>query len=378
MFVKSNIVAVHLFNDFSGSPKVLSTVIKNLVKRGYEVDLITSGGSEGALSLLPVNYKWVTYRFFQSGGVRLMAYFWSQLIIFMKIWAYPPSSVTVYVNTLLPFGAAIAARLRKQHLVYHLHETSLKPLLLKKFLKWVVSCCADHVVYVSHFLAKEERIEGVPGHVAYNALSAEFINKAKPGAKKKGVFNVLMLCSLKAYKGVEEFISLCNKLPHLRFELVLNADREIIDSYFKERNLPKNLFIYSSQKDVTPFYRRANLVLNLSKPDQWKETFGLTLLEGMQYGLPVIAPPAGGPCEIVVSSLNGYLIHPSNQPKLIEAIHRLSVDRELYQSMSHQALRTASSFTEKAMMRPILKCLKESENKLDMERYFDEIKTGAC
>ena len=377
MFVKPKIVAVHLFNDFSGSPRVLSTVIKNLVEEGYKVDLITSNGKEGALSQLPVNYGWINYRFFQSRILRLIAYFWSQLAVFIKILTYPPATVTVYVNTLLPFGAAIAAHLRNQQLIYHLHETSLKPLLLKRFLKWVASHCADNVIYVSSFLAKEEKIQGVPGYVAYNALPKEFINRAKPGNKIKGVFNVLMLCSLKAYKGVEEFIMLCKGLPHLTFKLVLNADEDTVARYFKAHDLPRNLFIYSSQKDVIPFYERAHLVLNLSKPEQWKETFGLTLLEGMHYGLPVIAPPAGGPCEIVVSSLNGYLIHPADQPKLIEAIHRLSINRELYQEMSHQALKTAGNFTEKAMMKPILKCLKESKNKLDEEKCFDEINARA-
>ena len=39
-----NIVCFHLFNDYSGSPQVLRTVIEGLLERGYHVDLVTSRG----------------------------------------------------------------------------------------------------------------------------------------------------------------------------------------------------------------------------------------------------------------------------------------------------------------------------------------------
>ena len=37
-----HIVCFHLYNDYSGSPKVLKTVLESLLKKGYEVDLVTS------------------------------------------------------------------------------------------------------------------------------------------------------------------------------------------------------------------------------------------------------------------------------------------------------------------------------------------------
>jgi hypothetical protein len=39
-----NIVCFHLFNDFSGSPQVLRTVVEGLLDKGYSIDLITSRG----------------------------------------------------------------------------------------------------------------------------------------------------------------------------------------------------------------------------------------------------------------------------------------------------------------------------------------------
>jgi len=56
------IVCAHLFNDYSGSPLVLSTAIKGFLKNGLEVDVITSAANEGFLSKLKVNYRDNNYK----------------------------------------------------------------------------------------------------------------------------------------------------------------------------------------------------------------------------------------------------------------------------------------------------------------------------
>ena len=41
---KKCIVCFHLFNDYSGSPKVLNMVLKGLLGKGKKVELVTSKG----------------------------------------------------------------------------------------------------------------------------------------------------------------------------------------------------------------------------------------------------------------------------------------------------------------------------------------------
>ena len=36
-----HIICFHLFNDYSGSPKVLKTVLEGLLRKSYRVDLVT-------------------------------------------------------------------------------------------------------------------------------------------------------------------------------------------------------------------------------------------------------------------------------------------------------------------------------------------------
>ena len=343
------IVCVHLLNDYSGSPLVLSTVAKSLVKKGMNVEIITSGNGSGFLSGLEgVRYRFFSYRFFDNKVLRLLMLLWSQAVLFFKIIQYVREDVVIYVNTLLPFGAALAGRLLGKRVVYHLHETTVNPPVLKRFLKTVAANCATEAVYVSRFLMEAEPLKGVSSSVIYNCLSADFTEKAGQFLRhpvKTDPFTILMLCSLKEYKGVNEFVKLAGALPACCFVLVLNSTRADIHAFFKGMDLPENLVIFPSQSDVHSFYREAHLVLNLSHPEKWVETFGMTLLEAMSYGLPVIAPPVGGPAELVEDGFNGYKIDQRLLSVLTGKLQEIAGNPELYRKLSDNALQFSKRFT---------------------------------
>ena len=357
--MKKKIICVHLFNDYSGSPLVLSTAIKNLAAAGSPVEVITSRNSQGFLSdLQDVKYRLFTYRFFENKLLRLMMLLWSQCAIFFKILKYYRQDVVIYVNTLLPFGAALAGKLLGKKVVYHLHETTVNPPVLKKILKKTATVCASEAIYVSHFLKQEERLENVPSRVIYNCLSKDFTEKAAryhlAALPQTGPFTSLMLCSLKEYKGVNEFVKLSEMLPEYRFVLVLNSTQEAIREFFTSQKLPENLVVFPAQTDVHSFYQEANLVLNLSHPEKWVETFGMTLLEAMNYGLPVIAPPVGGPAELVEDGFNGFKIDQRSLELIAEKIRELAENKNTYERLSANAVQYAERFKERRFASQIL------------------------
>ena len=348
---KKKIVCVHLLNDFSGSPLILSMVIKGLVQGGYDVDLITSSETKGFLSDLPVNYKYVKYRFHENKLIRLFRFFKSQAVLFFMIAGYASKNITVYINTLLPFGAALGAKATGKKVIYHIHESYIQPASLKKFLRTIAAKTADSAVYVSNYLLNEEQLPGVKNTVIYNALPDEFATKAAANLHHvtRDKFTVLMVSSLKEYKGIKYFAELAAKMPQLQFELVLNATKQEIDLFFRDTQIVNNLKLFPAQKDVHPFYQRASLVVNLSVPNLCKETFGMTLLEGMCYGLPVIAPPAGGPIEVVRDGINGYCIDVRNGDRMQESIMEIHNNDKLRKNLSAGALATAELFEESAL-----------------------------
>jgi glycosyltransferase involved in cell wall biosynthesis len=357
---RKHIVFVHLLNDYSGSPLVLSQVLHLPAVAGCDRTLYTSGrGNTGFLSGIEgVEYKYFWYKWASNPWLRLINYTISQLLLFFKMLQYWRKDTTIYVNTLLPFGAALAGRLMGKNVIYHVHETSMRPALLKKFLRGVARFTATKVIHVSKYLAATEAFSGISNEVVYNTLSPQFVAAAKQAADtEQHPFRVLMLCSLKRYKGVDEFVSLARRMPKISFELVLNATGAEIAAWPSLLLPPLNLTVHPAQRNVHPFYQRASLLINLSHPDEWVETFGMTVLEGMQYRLPAIVPPIGGIAELVDHGVNGYLADYRDLQNITSCINNLASNSTLYAKMSAAATEKAAAFGHAPFAKSIIECL---------------------
>jgi phosphatidylinositol alpha 1,6-mannosyltransferase len=56
------------------------------------------------------------------------------------------------------------------------------------------------------------------------------------------------------------------------------------------------------------------------------ETFGQTLQEAAASGLPVVAPAAGGPLDLVEDGVTGYLVPPGDADAFAATVARLAAD----------------------------------------------------
>lgn len=354
-------------NDLSGSTRVLSQAVQELFDAGHSIELYCSTiDYPGFLSELPseISLHHIPYKRFGRPWGTFVSYLIAQVWLLFSLFKYIFQPVVVYVNTVLPFGGALAGWLMRKRVVYHVHEISLAPApwILKKWLFGVLHVTANKAIVVSDYLASELNLPPSKSIRVHNVLSSEFMSEAESYNIRRTdshEFGVLMVCSLAKYKGVVHFLELARKKPDLNFELLLNATQLEIDHFFQEENIPSNLYIYSEHRDVHPFYQKASVVLNLSDPDEHIETFGMSVLEGMVYGLPCIVPTKGGVRELIDDHMQGYLINCTDHELILATISKLKEEKDLYKKMSVAAIEKAGHFSLERFGRGVLNAVLE-------------------
>ena len=356
--MKDKIVFFHLLNNFTGSPAVLVNVIQIAKDSGKEIHLYTSSG-KGFLSGIkgiiyhPNHYVRSKYRIFT-----LFTFFISQFVLAFRLIRWRKENCVFYVNTILPFSAIWMGNWLKIKTLVHVHEYEVSPKILDKFLFWNIRNHADEVITVSHFLARNPSLQPKLSKVIPNAVALNFEKKARQNTfPDSGIFRVLMLASLRPYKGINEFVRLANELPELSFVLILSDLQAEVREWENSQNLPPNLSIFPVQENVIPFYQSSSLLLNLAHPDKWLETFGMTVLEGMHFGIPAIVPTQGGVTELVQDGFNGFLVDYTELRKIGLLISQISSDKELWETLSKNSKEKAKNFSYETFKTRILRIL---------------------
>jgi phosphatidylinositol alpha 1,6-mannosyltransferase len=122
-------------------------------------------------------------------------------------------------------------------------------------------------------------------------------------------------------------------VPGVRLVIVGAGPAEAI----AKRVLPSALFLGQRQGDeLARLYASLDIFVH-SGPH---ETFGNTLQEAAASGLPVVAPAAGGPLDLVEDNVTGFLVAPGNADALTAAVTALASDWQLRTAQGHAARRS--------------------------------------
>lgn len=359
------IACFHLFNDFSGSPIILRTVLKGLLRKGYQIKLRTSrGGILDSLHDENLSRSYYFYRFSRRPLVTMARYAWVQCHSFFFAFRYiGKKNCVFYINTLLPVGPALAGRLMGKRVVYHYHENAwIKGRVYKvlsRMMRWIASdiiCVSD---YQRRTLLNTRKVTIVPNAVSDKFMSLSHVDEESAFKRQ----TVLMACSCRKYKGIEAFFQVAEKLPQYQFILVLNESPDKVTKFLKSLNvldLP-NMTIEPSTDDMASVYARASVLLNLSDKTQIIETFGMTVAEAMCFGLPCIVPVVGGISELVQEGETGYHVDSHDSELLAERIRSLLTDYDRYCLMSRKAAVASQKYKESEMVDAIHRLLIKKE-----------------
>jgi glycosyltransferase involved in cell wall biosynthesis len=98
-----------------------------------------------------------------------------------------------------------------------------------------------------------------------------------------------------------------------------------LQAFALEQGITDRVRFLGERTDVAAIFRAANV---FCQPNTSPEAFGLSLVEALHAGLPVVTTGIGGACEIVDSSC-GMLLPPADPQALSGALRTLIVDRDL-------------------------------------------------
>lgn len=347
------IVFIHLLNNYSGSPKVLSVLLRELAaKNEYRLKVLTSSGPGFLSDIAGVEYAGDGYRFFRNRILRLASWCWAQTRLFFTILGMSGRNTLFYVNTIMPIGAVWACRITGKRMVYHVHENMRQSKPLYGVCRRTYALCNRKTIFVSRYL-ENSAVNFRDSKVIYNSLDREFCEAAtvcRHTGKMEAGRTVLMVASLKRYKGVYEFAELAKRFADFPFVLVVSAEPHEVKRFTDEVRASENLTVYPLQTNLHPFYRQARVVMQLSHPEECVETFGLTILEAMTYGVPVIGPNAGGPAEIIRHGVDGFLVNPLDLDEVSRRLKVLLTDEARYEQFVRNAGTRASEFETGCMV----------------------------
>ena len=358
------ILFAHLLNNYTGSPKVLAVLLNELCKNNnLEISILTSK-TDGVLNDIPnIKYHDNFYRWRENKFLRILQFSFSQAWNFF--FTFFADFDVLYMNTVVPFGAALAAKIRRKTIIYHIHEVYINSGLLKKIYSFVMNKCASKVICVSNYV--RDNVDFKDSVIIYNPVEKTEVPRdvdlyLKRKFEQKLIF---MPTSLKEYKGVFQFVELARLVPDFNFHLLCSTELSEMQKFFSETNLPKNLSLIGKQKTLEKFYREAAISMNLSLYDKCIETFGLTVLESFDALAPVIAPNYGGPKEIIQNGKNGFLVDSYNLPQICECIQKITVDFETYKNFALNARKRAEDFCKEKFLSGIETILESLGNKID-------------
>lgn len=182
--------------------------------------------------------------------------------------------------------------------------------------------------YVTNSENTSRRIDkfyGRKSRVIYPPVDYEKLNRLASShqtVKEKDYY--LIVSRLSPYKKIDIAIEAFNKI---NLPLIIIGDGE--DRRRLEKLAEKNIkFLgFQSEEKLAEYYRNAKAVIFPGEDD-----FGITILEAMSLGKPVLAYAKGGALETVIPGKNGELFESAVPEILADGIRRLNLNIRNYNS----------------------------------------------
>jgi glycosyltransferase involved in cell wall biosynthesis len=137
--------------------------------------------------------------------------------------------------------------------------------------------------------------------------------------------------------------------------------KEELLEIIKKHNIEDRVKFTGFRDDIGDLIRSLDILVF---PSVAPESFGLSVLEAMSLGKPVIATKVGGVCEIIEDGVTGMLIEPGHPEQITDRIIQLLNDQGMYDRMGWEAKEAVSrKFSLKGYVAAMERACKEASLK---------------
>lgn len=300
---------------YGGVEKIIYWLCQELTKKGHRVFLFDSKDSKTKATLIPVIEKslWLTE------SIEETPYFAYEMAVIAK--KAKELKLDILHDHLGPWSLALYGQLDIP-IIHTLHVP-----FKKKGRIWAYQKLNSKLVSISFAQRKPALNLNYVANI-YNGIDVE---NYPFNPKPKDYF--VWVGELSQRKGILEIIEIA-KLTKIKLILIGRTPppRQVNDYLFFKKyiahRLNKGGVFYLGErtpKSLKKFYKNAIAFLF---PLQWEEPFGLTMIEAMACGTPVIAFNRGSVPEVVVNKKTGYVVNPlengkANYQGFIDAIKKI-------------------------------------------------------
>lgn len=252
----------------------------------------------------------------------------------------------------------LTTRATRAPVVWHLHDFLRDRGKLALPLRVAARVGATAAIANSEAVARDARalFPRLPIHVVHNAVDTEHHRPGAPAVdpllpSPPGAVRVGLVATYARWKGHLLFLDAAARLapsdPRLHFYVVGGPVYATAGSQFSldelerevaSRNLYGRVTFVPFQRDPADVYRALDVVVHASTR---REPFGMTIVEAMANGRPVIVSREGGAAELFTDGVDALGFAPGNTAELARAIERLASDARLRSALGAAARETA-------------------------------------
>lgn len=301
-----------------------------------------------------------------KGGVKkLLRFVGSFFVLFYKLLVHRYDlcylAITCYgVGFLKDAPFVLLCKLFGRKVVIHQHNKGMSGCIERWPYRWLIPCVykRTRVILLSWYLypdiekaVKREQVvicpNGIPETVCGERLvaSEDNVERGSGACCSSPTVNLLFLSNLIPSKGVYVLLDACKILKDKGLNFHCNfvggeskeINRSVFEQAVRERRLD-DCVTYHGPKygdDKERYWQMADVFVLPT----YNETFGLVIVEAMQYRLPIVSTDEGGIPDVVIDGQNGFICKRKDAVSLANALERLIVDEALRNRMGEKGYR---------------------------------------